>query len=356
MIKKIKDSYVNLAKKIGTKDGFFKETWSFSEFDEIGLMQNIVEMPVKDSLLTGIKTESKECLAEFERLKPFLSDCVIKLRREGIILIVPKMEKNITKDYYSYSMLDMNPLSDSFLEFEVIDILNANSVQLFREKDFTIFTLPATENYRLMNGGAGVSVIERISLEVKQYIESLLISTNVLGQLNQDVYKFNGLTETIMEDGGEEAIEKRLDFINHYKSNHSTLMIDGEDEYISVNKTLSGADKIIYLNAVNVCAVAKIPYSRLFGKGSTGLNNSGEHELKLYYDTVVSDIRNNYLEKIFDIVTENKFKDKWEWLPLYTENPKEESETLQNNVSSIEKLLELDIVNEEEAKKMIGIQ
>ena len=213
----------------------------------------------------------------------------------------------------------------------------------------------ATNSYIIDSGGYGYSVVAGVVEAVKRYYASLNISTDILGTLNQSVIKMKDLNEVIL-DGREEDLTARLDVINYLKSNLSTLLLDKEDEYINNQKTLSGAKDVIEKNELAICAMSQIPYSRLFGRQQSGLSNGQENDLKNYYDTVVSKIRENYVTKIFNRLLEiDGINGEWTFKPIYQQNSKEKAETLKMNVESVEKLMELGLIADDEAKIILGI-
>jgi len=348
MNKKINDGYANLAKKIRTKEGVVLEgSW----VGVSGLLENIITMPVLDSFNTGISSDSNECKAEFQILKEVIKTAIIESRRSGESIVVKREKRVIRYDNYTATTIDLNPLSKTYLEYGSVEIVNGG-------------TLKAGEFITVRNNGSlefieqnyrGYRVDEVVGDSVARYISSISIATDVLATLNQSVIKMQDLHDVLRSEGGEEQLMKRLDVINYLKSNLSTLLLDKEDEYINVNKSLSGVDSVIAHCALDVCSVAKIPYSRLFGRGYTGLNNSGEGDLKTYYDTVVGDIREK-ITFLFNNLTDNRYINKWEWLPLMQPTQKEKAEALEKDVSTLLKLLELDIITEDELRAKIGFK
>jgi phage-related protein (TIGR01555 family) len=350
MSKKIWDSYSNLYKKINTQEGAIRGITGDSR-DE-GLMRNIIEIPVDDALREDIISKNDNCIKEYIDLKSEIRGALIKMREEGGVYIIPAYRKAVSWDNVSALNIDINPLSKTYLEPLNISVNNASAD--IKIEEFKLFKLSASEQY-YMSYIKGVSIIERVENALKRYWASINNSTDILSQLNQDVLRIEGLNEKLLdEDRGVDKVLERLKVIALLKSNLSVLALDKEDEYVSVNKTLSGADKVVYYNALNVCSVAKIPYSRLFGKGATGLNNTGEQDLITYYDTVVASLRHT-IQAMFNYLTGDKYKDEYSFKPLYTKDEKIVAETYRINVESALKLVENDLLTEDEIEPLIRI-
>ncbi len=357
---KLTDGYKNFAKKINTKEGVVSELKSFryshdSEkygyiYDNDRLIQRIVEAPVEDAFLSGIESENKNIVNLFEESKHLMREAIIKSRVYGLSIIY---QGKVLDDVILSSMnVEQNPLRDDYLLPKNVSVRYLGDLD---DSELIFVQQHATNSYILDSGGYGYSVVAGVLESVKRYYASLNISTDILGTLNQSVIKMKDLNDVILE-GREDDLIARLDVINYLKSNLSTLLIDREDEYINNQKTLSGSKDVIEKNELAICAVSQIPYSRLFGRTQSGLSNAQENDLKNYYDTVVSKIRENYVTKIFNRILElNRVSGEWAFKPIYQQDSKEKAETLRMNVESVEKLMELGLIGDDEAKSLLGI-
>jgi len=357
---KLADGYKNFAKKINTKEGVISELKSYrtthdSElygfiYDNDRLIQRVVEAPVEDAFLSGIESENENIIKLFELSKHLIREAIIKSRVYGLSIIY---QGKVLDDEILNSMnVEQNPLRDDYLLPKNVSVRYLGDLD---ENELILVQQHATNSYILDSGGYGYSVVAGVLEAVKRYYASLNISTDILGTLNQSVIKMKDLNEVILE-GREEDLTARLDVINYLKSNLSTLLIDQEDDYINNQKSLAGSKDVIEKNELAICAVSGIPYSRLFGRTQSGLSNAQESDLKNYYDTVVSKIRENYITKVFNKLLEIEgIKGEWTFKPIYQQNSKEKAETLKMNVESVEKLMELGLLGDDEAKSLLGV-
>jgi phage-related protein (TIGR01555 family) len=346
--KRIYDSYRNLAKKINTKEGISLE----GEFiDTTGTLENIIAIPVYDAFRSDIVSEDTGCLTAWGELQELMRLAIIEARREGESLISIKHGVVLCYQDYNAVTVDVSPLSKTYLEYGEINTVDGYALQ--RGEYIIVRTKAPLEFIRTYQRGYKIEEIVGDSL--KRYLASLAMSTDILATLNQSVIKMEDLHQKLAQDKGEQDLMERLDVINHLKSNLSTILIDKEDEYVNVNKSSSGAGEIIKANALDLCSVSKIPYSRLFGQGSTGLSNSGEHDLRMYYDSVVGEIQENFVKVIFDSLTGFKYQGKYNFSPLYQASEEETSKNFERDVKSFKILYEMGVISEDTMKNRLKL-
>jgi len=360
MNRKIYDGYKNLAKKIGTKDDVIVELKAYRDshnndkygflYDSDRLMQTVVDSPVKDAFLTGITSKNNNIVKLFNEYKHVMRDSIIKSRIYGLSVIYK--DKVLPNEFIVSLDVEQNPQRDDYL---LPTNITLRYISDYDDNDLIFVQQHGTDKYIIDSGGYGYSIVAGIEESIKRYYASLNISTGILGTLNQSIIKMQDLNEKILE-GEEDELLDRLDVINYFKSNLSTFLIDKEDDYVNVQKSLSGVKDVIEKNELALCSVARMPYSRLFQRHQSGLANSQESDLKNYYDTVVSEIRENHIRKIFNrILKSNGIDGEWDFLPIYQQNGKEKAETLKMNVDSVEKLIELGIIGGDEVKPILGL-
>lgn len=143
---------------------------------------------------------------------------------------------------------------------------------------------------RAMLQGWGLSIFEAIIPPLTQYLKSMGVTLELLDEAKIDVIKIFNLATTLMSPGGEEAIRKRLQLVTDNKNYKSSIAMDSEDDYQQKQISFSGLPEMIVQIQYLVCAALKRPYSKIFGKGSSGFS-SGEDDLENYNTIVDSEIR-----------------------------------------------------------------
>lgn len=124
-------------------------------------------------------------------------------------------------------------------------------------------------------------------------IGNLSIFLDSLSNMAQEAvvgkYKVSGLAQMFMA-GEESKIMKRLDIINESKSVINGVILDADtnEDYTRDSLSMSGMNGVSDTMMVSLSAVTGIPVTRLFGRSPSGLDASGESDLKIYYDMIAA--------------------------------------------------------------------
>lgn len=142
-------------------------------------------------------------------------------------------------------------------------------------------------------------------------VDSASASINsMLYEANVDVIMSKGLADTLASEGGEAKITKRYQVAATMKSFNRMLLLDGEETYEKKQNQFTNLDKIWMNFMVDVCGAADIPMTRLFGQSASGLNATGDNDIRNYYDMIKSkqnkDLRPR-LEYLYDILLRSIF-------------------------------------------------
>lgn len=154
-----------------------------------------------------------------------------------------------------------------------------------------IFTgVKAPYQLRAMLQGWGLSIFEAIIPPLTQYLKSMGVTLELLDEAKIDIIKIMDLASTLLAPNGEAIIRKRLQLVTDNKNYKSSIAMDSNDDYQQKQISFSGIPEMIVQIQYLVCAALKRPYSKIFGKGSSGFS-SGEDDLENYNTIVDSEIR-----------------------------------------------------------------
>jgi phage-related protein (TIGR01555 family) len=78
-----------------------------------------------------------------------------------------------------------------------------------------------------------------------------------------------------------------MNFIRAFQSNEGLTLMDSKDEFEAHQYTFAGLDNVLLQFGQQIAGALQIPLVRLFGQSPTGLNSSGESDLRTYYDNVL---------------------------------------------------------------------
>lgn len=154
-----------------------------------------------------------------------------------------------------------------------------------------IFTgIKAPYLLRSMLQGWGLSIFEAIIPPLTQYLKAMGVTLELLDEAKIDVIKISGLIDLLASKEGQRLVQERLKIAVENKNYKSAIGMDTQDDYQQKQINFSGLPEMILQIQYLVCAALKRPYSKIFGKGSSGFS-SGEDDLENYNTIVDSEIR-----------------------------------------------------------------
>lgn len=139
---------------------------------------------------------------------------------------------------------------------------------------------------RNMRLGWGAKRYESIKEELERYCNGHEMALQALTRLSQDVLKLDGLTNILATEGGDVAVQKRMQMLDMVRSMMNSIAIDGEDEYDRKGLSLGGIKDLLEQFEITLCACTSIPATKLFGKSPAGLNSTGKADLENYYNNI----------------------------------------------------------------------
>jgi len=142
----------------------------------------------------------------------------------------------------------------------------------------------------LANGGWGPSVIDRVYSELSALGEVLGYCRAVLHDISIQVYKITGLREQICSSpAGEAEIRKMLETIRMSTDTLHALAIDSEDEFLEISRTVAGLDTLVEKFVDAVVRASPQPRTIILGEAPSGMNASGDSELRSWFDLVAAE-------------------------------------------------------------------
>lgn len=229
--------------------------------------------------------------------------------------------------------------------------------------------LPNTYFHQSVLPWMGRSILECCANSIARYDQALEWSLRLLERKQQAIYNMNGLGE-MMANQDDALAARRLNMVDQVRSILNSIIVDKEDTYNILNLGLDGLEPLISEYQVAISADSNIPITILFGKSTTGLNNTGAGDLESYYG-MVSHIQNiiasPVLEKLTSILWLQKsltgpIPDDWEIVfdPLWVPTEQEQATTANlnaqantGNVNTLIALMDNGILSPEEVRKII---
>lgn len=186
--------------------------------------------------------------------------------------------------------------------------------------------------------GWGDSALNAVHETLSDFGVSWGSAATILHNFTQRVFKYKGLMDTLREEGGEALIQKRVATTDMVANALRALILDGDDDFISVSTSVSGLAEMLIQFAQVISAAADIPMTRLFGMSPAGLNATGEYDAEGWYERVGirQDDHTHTVEWLIRLLllsadgpTNGQEPDVWsiEWRPLAEPSEKEDAET-----------------------------
>ena len=147
------------------------------------------------------------------------------------------------------------------------------------------------------------------------------------------------------------------------KSLNGMLVLDAEEEYSSKTYNFSGLPDMMREFSVQTAGAADIPYTILFGQSPAGMNATGEHDSRNYYDSIATKqewMLKPILMKFLAVICQSTFGRQIPELnvvfnPLWQLDAKVRSEVEKANAERDEKYLDMAIITEPQIARQLQI-
>lgn len=203
----------------------------------------------------------------------------------------------------------------------------------------------------------GESVLQTLYSELLRFASVNANVASLVHESKVDVIKTQDLMQQIKLNS--DVVLKRFNLIGLMKSNNGMLVLDKEaEEYDSKHYTFGGLPDLMREFAIQTAGAADMPYTILFGQSPSGLNATGEHDLRNYYDTVAG-YQNWYLRPILDQLLAMMCgylglpKVTFSFAPLWQLDEKTRSDVERNNADRDIKYLQAGIITEAQIAKQL---
>ena len=143
---------------------------------------------------------------------------------------------------------------------------------------------------RAMLQGWGLSIFEAIISPLTQYLKAMGVTLELLDEAKIDIIKIAELANVLSSEGGERKIRERLQIVTDNKNYRGSIAMDANDDYQQKQISFSGIPDMITQIQYLICAALKRPFSKIFGKGGSGLSEETS-DLENYNSIVDAEIR-----------------------------------------------------------------
>lgn len=213
-----------------------------------------------------------------------------------------------------------------------------------------------TPRKRAQNNGWGSSVLIRPMKALQQFYAAYAIVLSLLGDANQNVYKWKGLASLLLS-GKEEIIEARMRLMDRVRSTVKGIAVDAEEEdFVRSQLNVSGIDAVLDKYALRISAAAKMPATVLHGSSPAGMNATGESDLRNWGSQAETERRatltpgmERFIRVLFRAAngpTGGVEPDSWsiKWPSLWAPMPREEAEIRSINAQTDQAYVDMQVL------------
>ncbi len=128
------------------------------------------------------------------------------------------------------------------------------------------------------------SVLQHVKQAMKDCDQTTQGIASMVFEANVDVLRLMKLREQLSQNNGETLVNKRLQTALMAKSFNKAIVLDSEDAYEKKSNTFANLDKILDKIFTNLSGACDIPMTRLLGQSASGINATGDNDIRNYYD------------------------------------------------------------------------
>jgi len=205
----------------------------------------------------------------------------------------------------------------------------------------------------------GMSEIERMVEDFNTYIRGKNVIYELLEEAKVDVYSLKGFTAQLATATGTNLTTRRIQTMNQIKNFNNALILDKDDAYDMKTMTFSGLADIMKENRIGIASALRMPMTKLFGIGATGLN-SGQEDIENYNALIESEVRQpmkQIMRKVLKIIVQHLFHEeldiKFKFKPLRELSAADEEQIKTSKTARFKSLYDSLLIDSQEIGEML---
>lgn len=254
-----------------------------------------------------------------------------------------------------------NPLADNFYRPEAWYVMgketHATRLLHFADNVPPVLLKPAYNFF-------GIPLAQMMIDYVDKFDTARVAAADLVDKFSQNIIKTD--MSQILSGGGVECGQQlaiRALMFGQQKHNRSLLTIDNEKEdFVQVNTPLSGVADIVFQAMQFLSGVAQTPVTKYFGLSPTGLNATGEFDMRSWYDFCGGKQETNWrdnLAKVIDICMIGLWGEidpaiKLRFLSLYKPDPEQTARVNKMNAETGDILIANSTISREEERQRVA--
>ncbi len=203
-----------------------------------------------------------------------------------------------------------------------------------------------------------------LSQMAKPYIDNWLQTRQSVNDLIQAFSTMVLMTDLqgLIQTGGDQ-LATRIELFNNYRNNKGVMAISKDSEdFKNVAAPLSGLDKLQAQAQEHICSVGQIPLVKYTGISPSGLNATGDNELRVFYDrehAYQESFYDPHLGTVFEMAQINIWGEKdddivYEYEPLMELTELQQAELHERNAKADQSLIDAGVLDQSESRKRLS--
>jgi len=324
------DQYLSEGLGYGTSEDKAFGDWVFSaecrlsyqQIDALyrsnGVGKRVIDHPAYEATREWISIQADK--AQADKLNTALNEidadllCMTGLawssayRGAGVVLDVddrqsveaPVNERGIRSVYPRY-IVDARYLQPQYVDpwtpVEYYRLLTGDNILIHESRILIFDGIDCGMENRQSNYGWGESQYDIINRPLQNYGTDYSIGSSLLKDQSVMVFKEPNFASNVKKNGGKYAL-KSARARRRMASAVQAILLDKEEEFMFVNRNVTGAKELIELGKDFLCAQTWIPHSELFGESpGASLGESGAYQSRAFYNMVRSSLQRKRLSK-----------------------------------------------------------
>lgn len=188
-------------------------------------------------------------------------------------------------------------------------------------------------------------------------------AASMLHEAKTDIINVSGLSSLLSSDEGTRQLQKRFTLANTMKSINNTLLLDENEKHNRVATSFTGVPDLLARFLAVAAAAADIPAARFLAQSASGLNASGDADVRNYYDHLAS-VRAETLDPALEMLDAVLWRDAtgkpapkgavYEWEPLWQPTEQERVATFKTLTEAVSSLATSALIDE--VALSVGVQ
>lgn len=135
----------------------------------------------------------------------------------------------------------------------------------------------------------GESILERLWDRLISFDNTTMSTASLVDRANLRTVAIEGLRE-ILALGGDarKGLDAMFDMMRRLQVNEGLTLIDKNDTFSTTAYSFAGLSDVLLQFAQQLAGASGIPLVRLFGQSPAGLGATGDADIRMYYDSILS--------------------------------------------------------------------